>query len=384
MAPQGAAVAPADEAARQVVIVEYSDLVKGEDLCDQLVEAWGPDGIGIIAIRGIPKWTDLYSAVLRQSHSLAHLPSRSLEALEDPGSMYNAGWSHGKEKLGDKPDLAKGSFYFNPLADEPGTAEDREKFPWALPRNRWPTEELPELEAACKALGDTMHRAVAHLARLVDRFMDKQLDGKHTEMGPLIESTMKCKGRLLYYFPPKGSHAVEATELGVAEDGWIGWHNDSGFLTALTPDIYVDDETGEVLDNPDPEAAGLWVVTRDGSSVHVPLRRDCMFVQVGECVQVLSGGLLVATPHCVRGCRPSATRERQVARVSCPCFIDTHPSFELAAPTGRGREEILASSVSTKVPPLAERWLGDEQTFGDFLGKSFLKYYSWAAGNKGS
>ena len=35
--------------------------------------------------------------------------------------MYNVGWSHGKEKLGDKPDFAKGSFYANPLFDEPGT-----------------------------------------------------------------------------------------------------------------------------------------------------------------------------------------------------------------------------------------------------------------------
>lgn len=25
----------------------------------------------------------------------------------------------------------------------------------------------------------------------------------------------------------------------VSEDGWIGWHNDSGFMTGLTPDIFV-------------------------------------------------------------------------------------------------------------------------------------------------
>lgn len=41
--------------------------------------------------------------------------------LEHEPSMYNVGWSHGKEKLGDTPDFAKGSFYGNPLFDEPGT-----------------------------------------------------------------------------------------------------------------------------------------------------------------------------------------------------------------------------------------------------------------------
>jgi hypothetical protein len=43
------------------------------------------------------------------------------KALEHEPSMYNVGWSHGKEKLGDTPDFAKGSFYANPLYDEPGT-----------------------------------------------------------------------------------------------------------------------------------------------------------------------------------------------------------------------------------------------------------------------
>ena len=28
---------------------------------------------------------------------------------------YNVGWSYGKEKLGDKPDFGKGSYYGNPL-----------------------------------------------------------------------------------------------------------------------------------------------------------------------------------------------------------------------------------------------------------------------------
>lgn len=34
-------------------------------------------------------------------------------------SVYSFGWSHGKEKLEGKPDIAKGSFYFNPIHDRP-------------------------------------------------------------------------------------------------------------------------------------------------------------------------------------------------------------------------------------------------------------------------
>jgi hypothetical protein len=43
--------------------------------------------------------------------------------------MWNAGWSLGREKLGDEPDFSKGSFYANPLFDTPGTQEEKEKYP---------------------------------------------------------------------------------------------------------------------------------------------------------------------------------------------------------------------------------------------------------------
>lgn len=398
--PIGAAVA-GPGMPNPLVVVEYRDLQADLDLSHQLLEAWGEGGLGIIGIRGVPGWTETYSTALRLSHALAHLPRESLQRLEDENSLFNAGWSHGKEKLGDKPDFAKGSFYFNPLSDLPGTEEQRRQLPWALPPNRWP-QELPELEAACKALGRCMHEAVSHVARLVDRSMRGRVPGYSQDLGCLIRETEKCKGRLLYYFPPaQGAAAPKAparrrlldwlpcfeglagrsaanSHEAVPEDGWIAWHNDSGYFTALTPDIYIDDDTGQVIDNPDPTAAGLWVVTRDGSSSHVTIPRDCMCVQVGECVQVVTGGLLVATPHCVRSCRPSLTKGRRVARASCPCFVDAHPAQQLKMPAGARREEVLARGLSTKVPPLGERWTHDGQTFGDFLGESFRRYYDWA------
>jgi len=317
--------------------------------------------------------------VLRLSHALAHLPVASLAALEHEPSLFNAGWSHGKERLGDKPDFAKGSFYFNPLSDAPGTEEDREKFPWAMPLNIWP-KELPEMAGACKALGQAMHEVCQHLGRLVDRTMAGRVDGYAADLTSTLRDTQKCKGRLLYYFPPKEVLVADASSEvdSVSEDGWIGWHNDSGFLTALTPDLYVDDATGEVLQNPDPAGAGLWVVDRDGGSVRVEIPRDCMAVQVGECTQVVTGGELVATPHCVRGCRPELTGGRRVARISCPCFVDTHPTFPLRMPAGSTREAVLARGLSSKVPPLGERWEQDGQTFGDFLGASFRRYYDWS------
>ena len=57
--------------------------------------------------------------LLPLGHRLASLDRAALEGVTIPESQYQIGWSHGREKLvGDRPDLAKGSFYANPLCED--------------------------------------------------------------------------------------------------------------------------------------------------------------------------------------------------------------------------------------------------------------------------
>lgn len=157
-------------------------------------------------------------------------------------------------------------------------------------------------------------------------------------------------------------------------------HNDSGFLTSLAGDLYVDDTTGDPLPESkiDPEA-GLYVTDRSGESIHVTIPQDCLAIQIGECVQILTGGVVVATPHCVRGPRANwnPNSSTKVARISHPCFIDSKPTFPLYMPKGCTREDVCGGSGEGKVPPLKDRWTENGQTFGDFLQKTFERYYDW-------
>lgn len=277
--------------------------------------------------------------------------------------MWNVGWSHGKEKLGDKPDFAKGSFYANPLYDDAATQEEREKYPFFNPKNIWPTEDIPELEPAFKALGKVMYEAVILLSKQIDRLVSRQKPTypDHT-LCTEMSKTKKLKGRLLYYYPTEK----------VSDDGWIGWHNDSGFLTALSGDIFFDDETGEQIENPDPKG-GLWIIDRNSGSVKVNIPPENLAVQCGECLQIITGGLLVATPHCVR----ASASSRKVGRASFPVFIDTTADFPLSAPEGVSRDEVFDKTVKSRVPPLDKRWTGNGQRFIDFLGTTFAQYYEW-------
>ena len=155
----------------------------------------------------------------------------------------------------------------------------------------------------------------------------------------------------------------------------IGWHNDSGYLTALAGDMYINHETGQVLDqHPDP-TAGLYVVDRLDRVCHVCIPDDCCAIQIGECTQIVTGGAVTATPHCVRGC----TTNSSVARVSLACFVDVKPYSKLSVPKNCTRERVLAASMpSARVPPLEKRWLDESMTFGEFLKATFEMYYDWA------
>ena len=157
----------------RLVIVDYQEIASSKDLSVQLDRAFGghlsssdSSPLGIIAVRNVPNFVSAKQNFLPLAHALAHLDAQYLEQeLSDPESMYNAGWSHGKEKLGDEPDFAKASYYFNPLTDKPGTDAEREKYPASYPCNKWPNEEeVPQLKQV------SFHVFIAILLEFVDGF----------------------------------------------------------------------------------------------------------------------------------------------------------------------------------------------------------------------
>jgi len=209
-----------------------------------------------------------------------------------------------------------------------------------------------------------MFNVVVLLCKQVDKLVAKRIPGYEPNLTKTISSTRKVKGRLLYYYPTEKD----------ADDAWIGWHNDSGFLTALTGALFFEDNTGKVVPNPDPKG-GLWIVDRGSQPVHVKIPPDCLAVQCGECLQVITGGLLVATPHAVR---PShASNGQPIGRATFPVFIDTDTDFPLNAPAGVPRSQVFDATPDSHVPPLDARWTGNGQRFGDFLSTTFEQYYKW-------
>jgi hypothetical protein len=75
----------------KLVIVDWNDLlIDGDDgsttsIHEQIEEAFGPNGVGILGIRHVPNFIAAKDRVLRFAHALASLPNEYLEnELTDP------------------------------------------------------------------------------------------------------------------------------------------------------------------------------------------------------------------------------------------------------------------------------------------------------------
>lgn len=94
---------------------------------------------------------------------------------------------------------------------------------------------------------------------------------------------------------------------------WARPHFDTSLLTGLVPGVFVEEGTGAVFGEGSREAryisevvapsTGLVVVDRQGihRKVMGPPGREVLFFQTGETMNIVSGGVIQATPHYVLG-----------------------------------------------------------------------------------
>lgn len=362
-------------ASSEVVILDYKDVVEGKDLKAEIAKAYGPGGSGICALRGVPGLEDCRKRLLPLAHKLAHLPKDVLESYERADAHYCVGWSHGREKFKGKPDMAKGSFYANPVWDDPAEGDEavREKYPYAATRNIWP-KEVPEMEAAFKAMGQLVYDCGKHLVKHCDRFVQSQYPSHEQQLHDAAYKNSKMlAGRLLHYFSPTPDNSTD--------DAWCGWHNDNSVLTGLVPAMWLYEDTGEEVPSTTSlsSTGGLHVRGRDRSVLRVPLPSDCLGFQIGEAAQVLSGGALVATPHQVRS-HQRREGERPICRESFALFIEPQWDAAIAPPKGVGYDSVLKEEETELIPPLSKRLKRtppDETpvVFGEYLADSFQEYY---------
>lgn len=137
------------------------------------------------------------------------------------------------------------------------------------------------------------------------------------------------------------------------------------------PALYYD-AAGQPIPCPDP-AAGLHIRSRQGATVRTVWPEDAVAFQIGETAQVMSGGVLQATPHCVR-----AAAAAGVARATFAVFMEPDWREPMEPPAGTPAEDVLRGAhgglLPRGVPALGTRW-APGQTFGEFTDKTIAAYH---------
>ncbi|KAF2073847.1 hypothetical protein CYY_004843 [Polysphondylium violaceum] len=320
-----------------VVILNYQDLLDGKDLGASIEKAYGYLGHGLLVVKGIPQITELREKLLNLAPRYSSLPDAIKEKTVHKKSNYSFGWSHGKEIL--KPgvfDQFKGSYYNNPQYDQPFDDEKMiEQFPESCHPNIWPVQDFPEMRPAFMELGQTIVNVGMLVAQQCDSYTTKQCgEGDYVQgtLKKIIQESLTCKARLLYYFP------INEDETERTRDSWCGWHNDHSSLTGLCPAMYFrmdGDKVGDAdIPCPDNEA-GLYAKSRDGKEVKIAIPKDCIAYQIGECSQIQTGGLLRATPHAVQAIK--FPESKNIGRGTFAVFMQ--PNVDVVLNTPKGKED---------------------------------------------
>ncbi|KAG9402452.1 hypothetical protein AC1031_007065 [Aphanomyces cochlioides] len=299
-----------------VCVVDFNTLLQGGD-CGTLIEdAFGPNGLGILAVANVPGLEERRQTCLPLAFKVANMDEEAKKKYELGEAYYAFGWSHGKESLQGKPDYSKGSYYNNPRFNQPTEDADlMAKFPTMYHPNIWPQDEVPELEKAFMQLGQLIIDTGLLIASECDKYVQSKCPTY--EAGKLhnriTNSRVHC-GRLLHYFAldPNQVQKPSTDEVTEADfSNWCGWHNDHSALTGLVQALFTDMQ-GNTIENPDPnvrishtllmliDVLVGWVVHQE------PQRRDCQ-------------GCDSERPPCVPNWRDSASHHRRHSASHASC-----------------------------------------------------------------
>ncbi len=354
-----------------LIKIKYSYLTDPNNsqtfLFDAISKAYNQDGFGIMVIEKVPGILEKKKKLFELTHKLINLPENELKKIEKQELNYSIGWSYGKEYLGSKPDLLKASYYakLDPLHSSKNFKDE----------NIWP-EMIPELKSSFTEVGNMIRDIGLIILKNIDLFIKKKNSCYNLDYQSIISDSDQNTGRMLYYFPRKKlyknleNNDNKAFNLESSDSNWCEWHNDHGSLTGLVSASYNNEDGSEAL-NLNLTKTGLWIQNRKGDLIRMAYGQEDIAFQLGETLQIHSGGLLHATPHSVKFMEDAP---EDVARTTFALFMQPNKHFKLNLPKEAKKDDINTNPIYKYIPKLEDRFT-ENITFGDFCDKTNDLYY---------
>ncbi len=318
--------------ANSIPSVDLADLITDDstrlDRAASIIER-GYANLGLVAIAGHGLDPDEVNAYYASFLQFTAMPDAQKATFNKPEIWYQRGWTPPNTEAavvaGGQRDY-KECWFAAPLPIDQVAAS---LYPELYAENIWP-ESIPEFQDRHMALGQQLHAVGQQLLRGCERALS--LD--HGTFQAYLEGAAHVT-RALRYLPLE----EEAIGSGVL---WGEEHTDFNLLTVLAGGRFFN-PNGKLSPRPD-DKSGLYLRTRP-SAEHP---RGRMVVgrpppghivsQVGQQLEILTGGTFLATPHVVKA--PASTGW---SRTSLAHFLHVHALKSLAPLPGFRTPEALAN-----------------------------------------
>jgi isopenicillin N synthase-like dioxygenase len=318
-----------------VPVVDLAELTGGDLAARKravaaLLEAFGEYGLVYVRGHGVSDVGALYDRFAR----FTARPLEEKQRFNRSDLWYQRGWTPpDTEKAvvaGGQPDFKECWF----AAPEPLSPELEAQYPEIHAKNVWPEGE-PDFEALTMRVGHELHLAGLALLRgcALALGLDEEALTARAEDGPHVF-------RLLRYLPLTEKQTEERVL-------WGEEHTDFNLITLL-PGGRFHDPAGHVAGAPD-DGSGLYLRTRptaahpEGRLVRGTAPPGCVVAQVGQQLEILSGGIFLATPHVI-----TAPHTPGWSRMSAAHFVHLH-SHTMVFPLGELR---TPEAVRAYSPPV--------------------------------
>ena len=321
----------------KIPVVDLDDLhspaiSKQKRATHALRDAFGHFGLVYIRNHGIEadRLEGFYDSFLK----VTDRPTEEKQKLGGADIWYQRGWTPpDTEKAvaaGGQPDFKE--CYF--AAPEPFDPSAQVEYPQVYADNVWP-DDADDFRDRYLEIGHTLHEIGLQLLRGCAKALELEPYRFEAAVygGPHVT-------RALRYLPLDEAQVAS----GVL---WGEEHTDFNLLTLLPGGRFLD-EQAEYCGRPDPDS-GLYLRTRataehpNGQMVQGKPPEGCIVAQVGQQLEILTGGEFLATPHVIK-----APKSTGFSRVSMAHFIHLN-SHELLFPLAPFRTPETVASYSPPV-----------------------------------
>lgn len=265
---------------------------------------------GLVYVSGHDLESSDLEAFYTEFIDFTRTPDADKRALGGEDIWHQRGWtppSTEQAVAGGQPDF-KECYFAAPMPLDEACIDE---YPEIFAPNVWPADR-PEFERRYMAMGVALHGVGSALLKGVEQ----GLDLAKGELLGRIEGGSHVT-RALRYLP------LNATQIE-QKVVWGEEHTDFNLLTILPGGRFYDPQ-GAQCASPDP-SAGLYLRSRPtadnpaGQRVRGTPPPGCIVVQVGQQLEILTGGRLLATPHVI-----TAPKFEGYTRCSMAHFIHLHP-----------------------------------------------------------